>query len=56
MALVPRVHDHVAYLLKIKKNKKLTAKERAQDIADQLVTIEVAKKRLAKPSPEANRR
>jgi hypothetical protein len=48
MALIPRVREHEAYLLKIKKNKKLTAKERAEDIADQLVTIEVAKKRLAR--------
>src|SRR5882762_3345166 len=47
MALVPRMREHKAYLLKIKKNKKLTAKERAEDVADQLVTIEVAKKRLA---------
>jgi len=48
MALIPRLREHEAYLLKIKKNKKLTAKERAEDIADQLVTIEVAKKRLAR--------
>ncbi len=48
MALIPRVREHKAYLLKIKKNKKLTRKERGEDIADQLVTIEVAKKRLAR--------
>jgi len=47
LALVPRVKQHIAYLAKIKKNKKLTAKERAEDVADQLVTIEIAKKRLA---------
>jgi hypothetical protein len=47
MALVPRVRQHKEYLLKIKKNKKLTPKEKAEDIADQLVTIEVATKRLA---------
>jgi hypothetical protein len=47
MALVPRLREHHANLLKIPR-KKLTPKEKAEDIADQLVTIEIAKKRLAK--------
>ena len=47
MALVPRLREHKAFLLKIRKNKKLLPKEKAEDIADQLVTIEITKKRLA---------
>ena len=47
MALVPRLREHQAFLLKIHKNKKLLPKEKAEDIADQLVTIEITKKRLA---------
>jgi uncharacterized protein DUF1553/uncharacterized protein DUF1549/cytochrome c len=46
MALVPRLREHRAFLLKIHKNKKLLPKEKAEDIADQLVTIEITKKRL----------
>jgi hypothetical protein len=46
MALVPRLREHQAFLLKIRK-KKLLPKEKAEDIADQLVTIEITKKRLA---------
>ena len=48
MALVPRLREHQAYLLKIKKNKKLTSKEKAEDITNRLVTIEITKKRLEK--------
>jgi len=48
MALVPRLREHKAFLLKIKKNKKLTAKEKAEDITNQLVTIEITQKRLEK--------
>lgn len=47
MALVPRLREHKAFLLKIRKNKKLLPKEKAEDIADRLVTIEITKKRLA---------
>jgi hypothetical protein len=47
MALVPRLREHYAFLLKIRK-KKSPPKEKAEDITDQLVTIEIAKKRLAK--------
>ena len=47
MALVPRLREHEAYLLKIRK-KKSPAKEKAEDIVNQLVTIEIAKKRLTK--------
>jgi len=47
MALVPRLREHQAFLRKIHKNKKLLPKEKAEDIADQLVTIEITKKRLA---------
>jgi Protein of unknown function (DUF1553)/Protein of unknown function (DUF1549)/Planctomycete cytochrome C len=47
MALVPRLREHHAYLLKIQK-KKSPPKEKAEDIANQLVTIEITKKRLAK--------
>jgi len=48
MALVPRLREHRAFLLKIKKNRKLTAKEKAEDITSQLVTIEITQKRLEK--------
>ena len=48
MALVPRLREHQAYLLKIRKNRKLTSKEKAEDITNQLVTIEITKKRLKK--------
>src|SRR3989440_228879 len=48
MALVPRLREHQAYLLKIRKNRKLTSKEKAEDITNQLVTIEITKKRLEK--------
>jgi mono/diheme cytochrome c family protein len=47
MALVPRLREHQAYLLKIQK-KKAPPKEKAEDIVNQLVTIEITKKRLAK--------
>jgi len=48
MALVPRLREHQAYLLKIRKNRRLTSKEKAEDITNQLVTIEITKKRLKK--------
>src|SRR6266513_1949783 len=48
MALVPRLREHQAYLIKIRKNRKLTSKEKAEDITNQLVTIEITKKRLKK--------
>jgi len=48
MALVPRLREHQAYLLKIKKNRKLTSKEKAEDTTNRLVTIEITKKRLEK--------
>src|SRR6266576_2109849 len=48
MALVPRLREHQAYLLKIRTNRKLTSKEKPEDITNQLVTIEITKKRLKK--------
>ncbi len=48
MALMPRLREHQAYLVKIKKNRKLTAKEKAEDTTSRLVTIEITKKRLEK--------
>src|SRR5438046_7964682 len=48
MALVPRLREQQASLLKISTNKKLTSKEKAEDITNRLVTIEITKKRLEK--------